>query len=248
MIYLRSEKEISKIEKACKIIAELQIDIKKILKPGVTTNFINEQVEALARQKKAKLAFKNYRGFPKSICVSVNDEVVHGIPSSRILKKGDIVSIDIGIVKDGYYGDAAFTVGIEDISLDGQKIIESTEKALYLGIEQARIGNRLSDISHAVQSYVESCGFSVVRDLVGHGIGKNLHEDPQIPNFGPPNQGPWLKKGMVFAIEPMVTRGSWEVEILENGWTVVTRDHSISAHSEHTIAITEKKARILTAF
>jgi len=246
MIYLKSEKEIEQIKKPCRIVAELLCDLKKILKPGITTNYINEQAESIAQKKKAKLAFKGYRGFPESICTSVNEEVVHGIPSSRILKEGDIVGIDVGIVVDGYYGDGAVTAAVGRISPDIQMLMTATEKSLYLGIEQAKQGNRLSNISHAIQSHVELCGFSVVRDLVGHGIGKNLHEDPQIPNFGLPNQGPILKEGMVLAIEPMVAKGSWEVEILRNGWTVVTKDKSFSAHFEHTVAITSKGVKILT--
>jgi len=246
MIPLKSKQEITEIEKACKIVAEIQEELKKVIKPGITTNYLNDAAERTVIKKKVKLAFKGYRGFPESICTSVNDEIVHGIPSPRILKAGDIVSVDIGIFNNGYYGDGAFTVGVNEISSAADKLVRVTEKALYCGIEEARRGNRLSNISHAIQMCVESAGFSVVRDLVGHGIGRNLHEEPQIPNFGPPNRGPCLKEGMVIAIEPMVCQGNWQVEILNNGWTVVTKDHSLSAHFEHTIVITSKGPRILT--
>ena len=246
MIHLKSEQEILEIEKACKIVAEIQEELKKVITPNITTDYLNDIAQGLALNKKVKLAFKGYRGFPKSICTSVNDEVVHGIPSSRILKKGDIVSVDLGILSNGYYGDGAFTIGVDRISSVANQLLHTTEQALYCGINQSQVGNRLSNISHAIQTYVESRGFSVVRDLVGHGIGRDLHEEPQIPNFGPPNKGPRLREGMVIAIEPMVCQGNWEVEVLNNGWTVVSKDHSIAAHFEHTIVITSKGPRILT--
>lgn len=246
MIHLRSEQEIAEIEKACKILAEIQEELKKVVRAGISTDYINDVAEKLALKKKVKLAFKGYRGFPKSICTSVNDEVVHGIPSSRVLKKGDIVSIDIGILNNGYYGDAAFTLGVGEISSVADRLLCVTEEALYHGIDEAWVGNRLSNISHAIQTHVESAGFSVVRDLVGHGIGRDLHEEPQIPNFGSPNRGPRLKGGMVMAIEPMVASGDWEIEILKNRWTVVTKDHRLAAHFEHTIVVTNKGPRILT--
>ena len=246
MIHLKSEQEIAEIEKACRIVAEIQEEFKKMIKPGVTTAYLNEVAEREAGKKRVNLAFKGYRGFPESICTSVNDEVVHGIPSSRILKEGDIISIDIGILNNGYYGDGAFTIGVDGVSPVAEQLMCVTEQSLYGGIDRARAGNRLSDISHAIQSYVESFGFSVVRDLVGHGVGRELHEEPQIPNFGPPNRGPRLKEGMVMAIEPMVCQGNWEVKISDNGWTVKTRDKSLAAHFEHTIVITKKGPRILT--
>lgn len=246
MIHLRSEQEIAEIEKACRIIAEIQEELKKIIKPGITTGYINDTAEKSALKRKVKLAFKGYRGFPGSICTSVNDEVVHGIPSSRVLKEGDVISVDIGILNNGYYGDGAFTFGVGRISSIAAQLLCVTEEALYCGIVEARTGNRLSNISHAIQTRVESAGFSVVRDLVGHGIGRDLHEEPQIPNFGLPNKGPRLKEGMVMAIEPMVCQGGWEVEILNNGWTVITKDHGLSAHFEHTVVITNKGPRILT--
>jgi len=191
-------------------------------------------------------AFKGYRGYPRSLCVSVNEEVVHGIPGKRKLKEGDIVSLDLGVLMDGYYGDAAITVPVGKVSELAKKLIKVTEEALYRGIEMARPGNRLSDISHAIQTHVEKAGFSVVREFVGHGIGKQLHEEPQVPNFGPPNRGPRLEPGMVLAIEPMVNTGTWEVRILPNGWTVVTADGGLSAHFEHTVAITDNGPEILS--
>jgi methionyl aminopeptidase len=190
-------------------------------------------------------AFKNYKGFPGHICISVNEEVVHGIPSSRVLKDKDIVSIDIGIIYQGFYLDSAFTIGIGKISPEVKKLLEVTKNALYEGIKKAKKGNHLSDISYAIQSYVEAGGFSVVRDFVGHGIGKSLHEEPPIPNFGKPKQGPLLKEGMVLAIEPMVNMGSWEVEISSNGWTALTKDRLPSAHFEHTVAV-DNEPQILT--
>jgi len=191
-------------------------------------------------------AFKGYRGFPASICVSVNEQIVHGIPGKRRLKEGDIVSLDLGVKLDGFFGDAAITVPVGKIDPESQKLLRVTKEALYKGIEQAQLGRRLSDISHAIQSWVEKHGFSVVRDFVGHGIGKNLHEEPQIPNFGRPNFGPRLKEGMVLALEPMVNTGSHEVKILDDGWTAVTADGSRSAHFEHSIAVTKDGPLILS--
>lgn len=246
MIHLKSEQEITEIERACKIVAEIQEELKKVIKGGITTDYLNDIAQGLAFKKKVKLAFKGYRGFPKGICTSINEEVVHGIPSSRILRNGDIISIDIGILSNGYYGDGAFTIGIDGISPESLNLLRVTEESLYRGIEEARVKNRLSNISCAIQKYVESFGFSVVRDLSGHGIGRDLHEEPQIPNFGLPNRGPLLKEGMVLAIEPMICQGGWEIEISNNGWTVVTKDRNLSAHFEHTIVVTREGPRILT--
>ena len=191
-------------------------------------------------------AFKGYRGFPATICTSINEEVVHGIPGLRSLKTGDIISIDIGAVINGYYGDAAVTLPVGEISEEAARLLEVTEQCLYKGIEQAQVNNRLTDISHAIQSYVEANGFSVVRDFVGHGIGKKMHEEPQVPNFGMPGRGPRLKPGICLAIEPMVNMGSYHVEVLLDNWTVVTSDKQLSAHFEHSIAVTEKGPLILT--
>ncbi len=202
--------------------------------------------EKLIRDNAVLPAFKGYRGFPGCVCTSVNEEVVHGIPGERRLKDGDIVSLDVGIIHKDYYVDTAVTVGIGKITPEIEKLLDVTERSLYQGIEQARPGNHLSDISHAVQVFVEANGFSVVRDFVGHGIGRNLHEDPEIPNFGPAHEGPVLKEGMVLAIEPMVNRGGWQTKVLADGWTVVTQDGRPSAHFEHTIAVTAEYPRILT--
>lgn len=220
--------------------------LKEAIRPGVTTGELDRLAEDFIRRHGGMPAFKGYRGYPASLCVSVNEEVVHGIPGDRKLREGDIVSLDLGVVMEGYYGDAAITVPVGEISEEARRLLKVTEEALYKGIEQARPGKRLSDISYAIQKHVEGAGFSVVRDFVGHGIGRELHEDPQVPNFGPPNQGPRLQPGMVLAIEPMVNTGTWKVRILENQWTVVTEDGGLSAHFEHTVAITEKGPEILT--
>lgn len=246
MIYLKSREEIEKIRKACRLVAQALERLRAAIRPGVTTEELDRVAEDFIRRHGGLPAFKGYRGYPKSLCVSVNEEVVHGIPGDRRLKEGDIVSLDLGVIMDGYYGDAAITVPVGRVSELAQRLLKVTEEALYRGIEQARPGNRLTDISHAIQRHVEAAGFSVVRDFVGHGIGRELHEDPQVPNFGPPNQGPRLRPGMVLAIEPMVNAGTWRVKILENQWTVVTADGELSAHFEHTVAVTEDGPEILT--
>ena len=220
--------------------------LKAFIREGITTEELDRLAEEYIKRHGGIPAFKGYRGYPRSLCVSVNEEVVHGIPGKRKLKEGDIVSLDLGVLMDGYYGDAAITVPVGKVSELARKLIKVTEEALYRGIEMARPGNRLSDISHAIQTHVEKAGFSVVREFVGHGIGKQLHEEPQVPNFGPPNRGPRLEPGMVLAIEPMVNTGTWEVRILPNGWTVVTADGGLSAHFEHTVAITDNGPEILT--
>ncbi|MGM0410256.1 MAG: type I methionyl aminopeptidase, partial [Bacillota bacterium] len=217
------------------------------IEKGISTADINKLADEFIRSKNAKPSFKGYNGFPASVCVSINEEVVHGIPDKdRILNSGDIVSIDIGAYYEGFHGDAARTFAVGEIDKEKQRLLDVTEKSLELGINEAVVGNRLTDISNAVQKHVEGNGFSVVRDYVGHGIGRDMHEDPQIPNFGPPGRGPILKTGMVLAIEPMVNIGGYEVETLSDGWTVVTKDKSFSAHFENTIAITDNKAEILS--
>ncbi len=246
MIYLKSKEEIEKIKRSCRLVAQTLRLLKEVIGPGITTRELDRMAEEYILRHGGKPAFKGYRGYPASLCVSVNEEVVHGIPGKRRLKEGDIVSLDLGVVMDGYYGDAAITVAVGKISERARRLLEVTEEALYKGIEQARPGNRLTDISHAIQKHVEGAGFSVVRDFVGHGIGRQLHEEPQVPNFGPPNQGPRLQVGMVLAIEPMVNTGTWRVKILPNGWTVVTEDGGLSAHFEHTVAITEEGPLILS--
>ena len=246
MIIIRSPREVEHIRKANVVVAEVLVRLKTLVVPGVTTDELDGISEEIILSKGAVPAFKGYRGYPKTLCVSINEEVVHGIPNQRKLKEGDVVSLDVGTNLDGYFGDAALTLPVGEVDESARKLLEVTEKALYIGISMAKVGNRLFDISHAIQQWVESHGFSVVRDFVGHGIGKNLHEEPQIPNYGSPHQGPRLEKGMVFALEPMVNEGTYEVRILADGWTVVTADGKRSAHFEHTIAITDGEADILS--
>ncbi len=246
MVILKSPREIDKIRSSNQMVAEILEILKEKVAPGIDTLTLDRMSEELATKRKATPAFKGYRGYPFSLCASVNEQVVHGFPCKRPLKEGDILSMDFGICYDGYYGDAAITVPVGKISKSAEHLMEITREALFLGIEQTEAGNRLSDISHAIQKHVEGAGLSVVRKFVGHGIGKNLHEDPQIPNYGEPGRGIRLKPGMVFAIEPMVNSGGYEVETLEDGWTAVTKDGSLSAHFEHSIAITENGPVILS--
>ena len=246
MIILKSNEELESMRRAGNLVAKTIAMLKDAVRPGITTGELDKLAEGIIRKHGGIPAFKGYYGFPGSICASVNEEVVHGIPGIRKLKSGDIISIDIGTIVEGFYGDAAVTLPVGDISEEAQRLLSVTEGSLMAGIEQVRAGNRLSDISNAVQVFAEGKGFSVVRDYVGHGIGRNMHEDPQIPNFGPPGRGPRLEPGMVLAIEPMVNVGSYRVETLEDNWTVVTADRSLSAHFEHTVAVTEDGPVILT--
>ncbi len=247
MIIVKSQKEIEKIAAACRIVAEILNDLKSFITEDITTADIEEYVTDQIKKRKAIPAFKGYRGYPASTCTSVNDQVVHGIPSSVVkLKNSDIISIDLGVILEGFYGDAAMTYPVGDVGIETRKLMSVTEEALYAGIGRAIAGNRVSDISAAIQQYVESNGFSVVRAFVGHGIGRSLHEDPQVPNFGAPGVGPRLKAGMTLAIEPMVNAGTADVNILDDGWTAVTADGRLSAHYEHTIAITRNAPVILT--
>ncbi|MEW6419664.1 MAG: type I methionyl aminopeptidase [Nitrospirota bacterium] len=246
MIILKSPEEIERIAQSCSIVAKTLNAIKGIVRPGITTREIEGFADAYIRANNALPAFRGYRGYPASICTSVNNEVIHGIPSERVLKEGDILSIDIGVYKDGFYGDAAYTFPVGEIRPDVERLLRITEESLYIGIENARPSNRVSDISYSIQGHVESNGFSVVRAFVGHGVGRELHEEPQIPNYGPPRRGPRLRPGMTLAIEPMVNEGGYEVLILDDGWTVVTKDGRLSAHFEHTILVTSDKPRILT--
>ncbi|EOD01012.1 type I methionyl aminopeptidase [Caldisalinibacter kiritimatiensis] len=247
MIILKTKREIEKLRRAGRLVSETHAFLQKLIKPGITTKELDEAAEEFIRKHKAEPAFKGYNGFPGSICASINEEVVHGIPGLKKLKDGDIISIDIGTIVDGYYGDGAKTYPVGNVSEDKLKLIEVTKQSFYEGIKYAKVGYRLSDISHAIQKYVEKNGYSVVRDFVGHGVGQNMHEDPQIPNFGPPGRGPRLRPGMVLAIEPMVNAGTYHVEVLQDNWTVVTKDGKPSAHYEHTIAITDGEPQILTA-
>jgi methionyl aminopeptidase len=248
MITLKSEQELSYLRAAGRIVADVLAELREVIitNPGITTQKLDRLAESLIIRRGARPAFKGYRGFPCCLCTSVNEQVVHGIPGGYKLQHGDIISLDLGAILNGYYGDAAITVALGEISGKVNKLLEVTEDALYKGIRQAKVGNRLSDISYAIQSHVEKNGFSVVRALVGHGIGRHLHEDPPIPNFGKPHQGPKLEQGMTLAIEPMVNMGSFEVETTKDNWTVVTKDGKPSAHFEHTIAIRENKPEILT--
>ncbi|MBI3377799.1 MAG: type I methionyl aminopeptidase [Nitrospirae bacterium] len=246
MIVIKTPEEIEKMAKACKIVAEILEDLKAFVKPGITTKEIEMFAEEKIISKGGTPAFKGYRGYPASICTSVNNQVVHGIPSRVRLNEGDVLSIDLGVYSDGFYGDGAVTLPVGEISPLAKKLLKVTEEALYKGIDKATPRNRVSDISSAIENYVEANGFSVVKAFVGHGIGMALHEEPQVPNFGVSGQGPRLKEGMTLAIEPMVNTGGYGVSILDDGWTAVTLDGGLSAHFEHTIAITDGDARILT--
>lgn len=245
-IIIKSPSEIGILREAGKILASIISEVKCSLKSGITTKEIDQRAEEVIKSHKVIPAFKGYRGFPGCACISVNEEVVHGVPGERVVVDGDIVSLDIGIIFKEYYSDTAVTVGIGSIKPELQKLLDVTSQSLMKGIEQAKPGHHLSDISHAIQTYVEANQFSIVREFVGHGIGKKLHEDPEIPNFGPPHQGPELKEGMVLAIEPMVNLGDSRTKILDDGWTVVTQDRKPSAHFEHSVAITARGAEILT--
>lgn len=246
MIIIKSKREIKLLREAGKLTAVALEEVKKAVRPGITTAELDRIAEEAITSRGGIPAFKGYHGFPASICTSINEEVVHGIPGLKTLKEGDIVSIDLGVILNGFVGDAAVTLPVGEVDEVARKLIETTERALYAGIEQARVGNRLSDISHAIQTTVEKEGFSVVRNYVGHGIGRDMHEDPQIPNFGDPGRGPWLRAGMTFAIEPMVNVGDYQVKVCDDGWTVVTADNSLSGHFEHTIAVTDDGPEILT--
>ena len=250
MIYIKTGKAVDYIRESCKIVAETLQVLKKSVKPGMATSELEIIANDYILTRGGQPAFKGYgprnNPFPTALCCSVNDEVVHGIPGDRILLAGDIVSLDTGVVKNGFYGDAALTVAVGSTSPDNMKLMEVTEKSLYLGIEQAIQNNRVHDISYAVQNHVEANNFSVVRDLCGHGVGKRLHEDPSIPNYGHKGTGPKLKDGMTLAIEPMVNAGTYEVVVGKDGWTVTTKDGSFSAHFEHTVLVNGNSPEILT--
>ncbi|MBX3333216.1 MAG: type I methionyl aminopeptidase [Nitrospirales bacterium] len=237
MIILKTPAEIEVMAQASRVVAEALDIVRKAVQPGITTEELDSIAEQEIRGRGALPAFKGYRNYPRTLCASVNDQVVHGIPSKRKLKEGDIIGLDLGAIVGGFYGDSAVTVAVGSISEATEKLVQVTKEALHLGITQAIVGNRLSDISFAVQQHVESSGFSVVTEFVGHGIGRQLHEEPQVPNYGKPGQGPRLQPGMVLAIEPMVNMGRSAVRILDDRWTAVTVDGSLSAHFEHTIAI-----------
>lgn len=246
MIILKSLREIERMKISCKMVAEILALLKEQVKPGVTTQDLEDIANHEVKKRKAKAAFKGYHNYPNALCCSPNDQVVHGMPTSIPLNSGDVLSLDFGIFYDEFYGDAAITVPVGDVSDLAKKLIKVTEQSLYEGIKKAVPGGRLFDISYAIQSFVESKGFSVVRDFVGHGIGRCLHEDPQVPNFGAPGKGVLLKPGMVLAIEPMINQIGHDVRVLEDGWTVLTCDGGLSAHFEHTVAITDSGPVILT--
>lgn len=246
-IVYKSKAEIEKIRASSRLVAETLQRLSEAIQPGRTTIELDRLAESCVTKHGAVAAFKGYRGFPASVCVSINEEVVHGIPSSsRRLEEGDIVSLDFGVLKDGYYGDGALTVPVGEVSDEAQRLLRIARESLYIGIAQAKEGAHLGDISHAIQQHAEGAGYFVVRAFVGHGIGAHLHEAPQVPNFGPPGQGPTLRPGMVLAIEPMVNAGTHDVRTLDDKWTVVTADRSLSAHFEHTVAITNNGTEILT--
>lgn len=246
MILIKSSNEIDYMRQAGKIVAKTLDVVQEVIKPGITTGHIDEIAERYIIENGAVPAFKGLYGFPATLCISVNEQVVHGIPGSRVLQEGDIVSVDCGSVVNGYYGDAARTFPVGKISKEAQKLIDVTKQSFFEGLKYALVGNRLEDISHAIQAYVEEHGFSVVKDYVGHGIGRAMHEDPQVPNYGRRGRGPRLVKGMCLAVEPMVNTGSYQVKTLSDDWTVVTADSSLSAHYENTIAILDDGPEILT--
>jgi len=251
VIYIKTKKEIDFIRESCRIVAETLRLVSNNVRPGVATIELDRIAEEYIFSNNAKAAFKGYSqagsyDYPASICVSIDDEVVHGIPDDRVLKEGEIVSIDVGVLKNGYFGDAALSVAVGKISPDKKKLLDVTEKSLYEGIKEAKLDNRVHDISFAIQNYVEANGFSVVKDLCGHGVGKFLHEEPAVPNYGVRGTGPKLKKGMTIAIEPMVNSGTYKVKTAKDGWTVLTQDGLPSAHFEHTILVSNGSPEILT--
>lgn len=246
MITIKSAEEIGKMRKAGTLLHEVLDQLKTMIEPGVTTAHLDQEAERLIRGAGAIPSFKGYEGFPASICASVNDEVVHGFPTDKPLKEGSIVSIDCGLILDGWQSDSAFTAPVGKIDEEIARLIRVTEECFWLGAKQVREGNRLGDVSHAVQEHAEKNGYGVIRDLCGHGIGREMHEDPNVPNFGPAGRGVRLKPGMVIAIEPMIARGRWPIYVDDNGWTVITRDHSWCSHYEHTVAVTTGEPEILS--
>ena len=246
MITIKSAEEIGKMRKAGALLNEVLDQLKTMIEPGVTTAHLDREAERLIRDAGAIPSFKGYEGFPASICASVNDEVVHGFPTDKPLKEGSIVSIDCGLILDGWQSDSAFTAPVGKIDEEIARLIRVTEECFWLGAKQVREGNRLGDVSHAVQEHAEKNGYGVIRDLCGHGIGREMHEDPNVPNFGPAGRGVRLKPGMVIAIEPMIARGRWPIYVDDNGWTVITRDHSWCSHYEHTVAVTTGEPEILS--
>jgi methionyl aminopeptidase len=247
MITFKSATELEAMRQSSRIVAAVLGELEPLIRQGLRTRDLDLYAEKRTRELGAVPAFKGYRGYPASVCVSVNEEIIHGIPSGRILQEGDIVSLDFGVLYEGFYSDSALTVPVGRVSPEAEKLIAAAERSFAKGLDEMREGRRLSDISAAIQAEVESEGFSVIRQFVGHGIGRALHEEPQVPNFGAPGRGPKIRPGMTLAIEPMIAAGGYEVEILEDGWTAVTRDRSLAAHFEHTVALTEDGPEILSA-
>ncbi len=247
MIFLKSEREIGIIKANGKLVAETLEVLSENLSPGIKTKDLDKIAGEFFKKNKAQSGFLGYRGYPANICISIDDEIVHGIPGDRTIEKGQIVSLDVGVLKDGYYADGAATFIVDGVSQEAQKLVDVTKEALNVGIQKAKAGFHLGEVSAAIQTYVEQNGFSVVRDLVGHGIGKNMHEDPQVPNYGEKDRGPLLKPGMVLAIEPMVNAGGYKIRTKPDLWTIATEDGSLSAHFEHTVAITDNGAVVLTS-
>jgi methionyl aminopeptidase len=247
MITFKSATELEAMRLSSRIMAIVLGELEPLIRPGIRTRDLDLYAEKRTRELGAVPAFKGYRGYPASVCVSVNEEIIHGIPSGRILQDGDIVSLDFGVLFEGFYSDSALTAPVGRTPEEALRLIAAAERSFYKGLEQMKEGNRLSDISAAIQQSVESEGFSVIRQFVGHGIGRALHEEPQVPNFGPPGRGPKIRPGMTLAIEPMIAAGGYEVEILEDGWTAVTRDRGLAAHYEHTVAMTENGPEVLSA-
>lgn len=246
MIIIKNDLEIEYMRRAGKVVGDTLAMLEDVVKPGMTTAKINRLAEDYIIKQGAKPSFKGYYGFPASICTSINEEVVHGIPSDRVLREGDIISVDCGAILNNYHGDAARTLAVGNISAEAKKLIEVTRESFFKGVEYAKVGNRLTDISSSIQKYAEDFGYSVVRDYVGHGIGRDMHEDPEVPNYGREGRGPKLVHGMVLAIEPMINVGNYYVETKSNGWTVVTKDGKLSAHYENTVAILNEGPEILT--
>jgi methionyl aminopeptidase len=246
MISLKSKQEIDLMRESARRLKIVFAELKRSIRVGMTTLEIDQKAERFIEAQNAAPAFKGYRGYPACVCTSVNEQVVHGIPSKRKLKEGDILSLDMGLIYKGYVSDSARTWAVGRVSPEADELAEAAQRALYIGMAEMQAGKRVGDISHAIQTYVESQGFNVIRDFVGHGIGRSMHEDPQVPNFGRPGKGPKLEAGMVLALEPMVAAGSWEIDILDDAWTVVTRDRQLAAHYEDTIALTESGPENLT--
>jgi methionyl aminopeptidase len=246
MVKLRSHEEIAKIRASAGLVAKTLRHLRDAARPGVTTGELDAMAEAFIRDNGGEPSFLGYLGYPATVCISVNEEVVHGIPGGRVIRDGDIVGIDAGVVMNGYHGDAAITFAVGEVSEDVARLLAVTEECLMRGIQAFREGNHIGDVGHAIQAHAETFGYGVVRTLVGHGIGEKLHEDPQVPNYGQPGEGPRIRPGLVCAIEPMITMGGWEVETLADQWTIVTKDRSLAAHYEHTVALTESGPEILS--